>query len=77
MTEKKQTAIDYLYGMVVRKVGSTPELVQAYHRAKEMECIQIIDACSVAFTDGCAYISDHKTKFDSAQQYYSETYYSE
>ncbi len=43
-------------------------------KAKEMEKQQIIDACYFAYNEGCSYMSDGKTEYDSFEQYYNETF---
>ncbi len=42
-------------------------------QAKQMEKEQIIEACGVGFNDGQSYM-DGNPKFQSAEQYYNETY---
>ena len=41
-------------------------------KAKEMEKLQIINACDAGFDDGCGFIDD--IKYKNAEQYYKETY---
>ena len=42
--------------------------------AKKMEKQQIIDACQQGFYDGLDMAKTKKSKFKSAEQYYTETY---
>ena len=43
-------------------------------QAKEMEKQQIIDACYFAYNEGCSYMYDGKTEYESFEQYYNETF---
>lgn len=40
----------------------------------ELEKQQIIDACYFAYNEGCSYMTDGKTEYESFEQYYTETY---
>ena len=43
----------------------------------EMEKQQIIDACNFGYYEGCAYMSDIKSKYESFEQYYDEKFKNE
>ena len=68
----KQTAVEWLIEQLplIQQEGLRDEIEQA----KEMEKQQIIDAYGVGNNDGCSYMTDGKTEFKDAEQYYNETY---
>jgi len=82
---KKQTAVEwlaekynYLAWMRTRDEISASLAVEwlenFLEEAKKMEQQQIIDACQQGFYDGLDMAKTKKSKFKSAEQYYTETY---
>jgi len=82
---KKQTAVEWLaekynYLAWMRSNEDTSAslavewLNNFFDQAKEMEKQQIIDACQQGFYDGLDMAKTKKSKFKSAEQYYTETY---
>lgn len=74
--ENKQTAVEWLFNKItqneeIRWRGT--RYIELFEQAKQMEKEQIMEACGVGFNDGQAYM-DGKPKFQSAEQYYNETY---
>jgi len=71
----KQTAVEWLVGDLNQKIDFIPmdkwdmirDIIQ---QAKAMEKQQIIDAYEIGFDEGLQII----TKYDTAQDYYNETY---
>jgi hypothetical protein len=49
-------------------------LYEYIEQAKEMEKQQIIDVCYFAYNEGCSYMTDGKTEYESFEQYYKETF---
>lgn len=71
----KQTAVEWLIEEIERNTGLNYLYEEDYViKAKEMEKQQIIDACYFAYNEGCSYMSDGKTEYDSFEQYYNETF---
>lgn len=75
------TAVELMHSEYKRILGNilvNPsqgiEIADAFNQAKELEKQQIIEACYFAYNEGCSYMSDGKTEFDSFEQYYTETY---
>ena len=70
------TAVEWLHEKLAK--STQEELVgninTYFKQAKEMEKQQIIDACYFAYNEGCSYMSDGKTEFESFEQYYDETF---
>ena len=65
MSNKKQTAVDWLLNDYVHKGVIT---IEAIDQAKEMEKEQIIDFANNYGFDVCGY------DYERAEQYYKETY---
>lgn len=85
MSNKKQTAvewyeieIDSLFKKYEEKEISYREFITRKHnlfyQAKVLEKQHIIEACYFAYNEGCSYMSDGKTEFESFEQYYNETF---
>jgi len=83
--EKNKTAVEwlaekynYLAWMRTRDEISASLAVEwlenFLEEAKKMEQQQIIDACQQGFYDGLDMAKTKKSKFKSAEQYYTETY---
>jgi hypothetical protein len=72
MSNKKQTAVEFLVEKI-NKFNSHFSLTftEEIKQAKEMEKQQIIDSWDNGYETGYGYIS---SKFDNAEQYYTETY---
>ena len=73
---KKQTAVQWLEKEFVKlesTLGIHCVMYELIEQAKAMEKEQIMDACGVGFNDGRAYM-DGEQKYESAEQYYNETY---
>lgn len=81
----KQTAvewyeieIDSLFKKYEEKEISYREFITRKHnlfyQAKVLEKQQIIEACYFAYNEGCSYMADGKTEFESFEQYYDETF---
>jgi hypothetical protein len=74
----EQTAVEWLaeqFDSIVELYPSQFEKINnAITQAKEMEKQQIIDACYFAYNEGCSYMSDGSTEYESFEQYYEETY---
>ncbi len=72
----KQTAVEWLHEKLAK--STQEELVgninTYFKQAKELEKQHIIDACYFAYNEGCSYMSDGKTEFESFEQYYDETF---
>jgi len=76
----KKTAVDFflkemsdIIGIVNTDAFQNLLMIDAYNKAKQMEKEQIMEACGFGFNDGQAYM-DGNPKFQSAEQYYNETY---
>jgi len=75
MDKNKQTAVEWLIGDLNQKIDFIPmdkwdmirDIIQ---QAIAMEKEQIIDAYEIGFDEGLQII----TKYDTAQDYYNETY---
>ena len=75
MDKNKQTAVEWLIGDLNQKIDFIPmdkwdmirDIIQ---KALAMEKEQIIDAYEIGFDEGLQII----TKYDTAQDYYNETY---
>ena len=73
--EQKQTAVEWLIEKIKLKYD-----IDFYHikkeinQAKEIEKQQIEDAYGVGHNEGCSYMTDGKTEFKDATQYYNETF---
>jgi len=73
MSNKQQTAVDWLIGEI--ELGlSHKGMKSAFHKAKELEKQQIIDACQQGFYDGVDFSKIKKSKFKSSEEYYNETF---
>jgi len=79
----KQTAVEFIekayneayLNMWTHNVPIHKDFIpNLFKQAKEMEKQQIIDACYFAYNEGCSYMSDGKTEYDSFEQYYNETF---
>jgi hypothetical protein len=62
---KKESLIDLTQTTTIKLI---------IEQAKEIEKQQIIDACNFAYNEGCSYMSDGSTEYESFEQYYEETY---
>ena len=73
MRNKKQTAVEWFWNQIE---NTEPNLnwYKILDQAKELEKQQIIDACYFAYNEGCSYMTDGKTEYESFEQYYTETY---
>ena len=75
MEQKEQTAVEWLIEKIKLKYD-----IDFYHikkeinQAKEIEKQQIEDAYGVGHNEGCSYMTDGKTEFKDATQYYNETF---
>jgi hypothetical protein len=66
------TAVEWYFKQMKSKKHFTQEEFDGiYEQAKEMEKQQIIDSWGNGYETGYGYIS---SKFDNAEQYYTETY---
>lgn len=77
----KQSAVEWLQEQLkdvkynpLETNGYSNALERLYDQAKEMEKKQIIDACNFGYYEGCAYMSDIKSKYESFEQYYDEKF---
>ena len=53
------------------------ECIDLCYAKLELEKQQIIDACNFGYYEGCAYMSDIKSKYESFEQYYDEKFKNE
>jgi hypothetical protein len=80
---KKQTAVEWLEQQIGSKIADANIKISAYkfyeliNQSKEMEKQQIIDAITIGFDEGCSYMHNGTTKFETGLQYYNETYNNE
>ena len=76
MSNNKQTAVEWLIEQIDNKdMGEIPLWIYNFcEQAKEMEKQQIKDAYGVGHNEGCSYMTDGKTEFKDAEQYYNEKY---
>ncbi len=72
----KQTAVEFAVEKLAKFIPSGNQLVIhiILEEAKELEKKQIIEACYFAYNEGCSYMADGKTEFESFEQYYDETF---
>jgi hypothetical protein len=75
----KQTAVEWLVDIVERYIENLPEddlenLSNLFDQAKQMEKEQIELSNSIGFEDGCHSVKGFPLSFESAEQYYNETY---
>jgi guanyl-specific ribonuclease Sa len=77
----KKTAVDFLVKEISDILGAIKTepmqdllLVDSIQKAKEMEMLQIMDACLSGFKDGILYTNKEKMIYESPKQYYKETY---
>jgi hypothetical protein len=68
----KQTAVDWLYGFMLKPLSQWPD--DMWDQAKEMEKVQIMDAWIEAGEYG--YLSQESDRV-LAEQYYNETFNNE
>jgi hypothetical protein len=70
MSNKKQTAVDWLQSVIDNKdMGEIPMWIyELLEQAKEMEKQQIIDVMDVTQR------TDFYVKYEGSEQYYNETY---
>lgn len=76
--KKKQTAVQWLIDHIMNPDGfpyNTPE--ELFEQAKEMEKQQIVKAAQDNFYAGQDLAKGYKIDWNSAEQYYNETYKSE
>lgn len=73
----KQTAADFLMDKFFDPSFDKWKQEEWFNQAKELEKQQIIEACYFAYNEGCSYMTDGKTEFESFEQYYDETYKNE
>lgn len=67
-----KTAVEWLADRLVKiDFEDDPYYRDLFNKAKEMEKQQIIDAWDDGYEKGYGYLS---AKFDSAEQYYNETF---
>ena len=68
----KMTAVQWLEIAVQNKLASEmgPYFQEAFEQAKQMEKEQIVDAYEIGYDEGIQIISE----YDTAQDYYNETY---
>lgn len=71
----KQTAVEFAVDKLEKFIpgGNQIAIFAILEQAKQMEKDQIMEACGVGFNDGQSYM-DGNPKFQSAEQYYNETY---
>ena len=74
MSNKKQTAVEFLMDRLFDQSYNKEIQIKWFNQAKELEKQQIIDACYFAYNEGCSYMTDGKTEYESFEQYYTETY---
>jgi hypothetical protein len=67
----KQTAVEWLQ-VQLNENGKLSAV--DFYQAKELEKQQIKDACQQGFYDGLDMAKTKKSKFQSAEQYYNETF---
>lgn len=73
---KQQTAVDWLYNMILKPLSQWPD--DLWEQAKEMEKEQIKTAYNKGYQDGKIDSLDAKDgdvqSFDDAENYYTDTY---
>ena len=77
MSNNKQTAVEWLEKEFVKleaTIGVYSKMYEIIEQAKEIEKQQIEDAYGVGHNEGCSYMTDGKTEFKDATQYYNETF---
>lgn len=74
--ETKQTAVDFLYEFVLLKLSNEEQMQfeGLFQQAKQMHKEQIIYSNESGFEDGVSFEKWGNPIFDSAEQYYNETY---
>jgi hypothetical protein len=74
--ETKQTAVDFLYEFVFLKLSNEEQMQfeGLFQQAKQMHKEQIIYSNESGFEDGVSFEKWGNPIFDSAEQYYNETY---
>ena len=70
----KQTAVEWFIELFKDEPRFLNEFALEINHAKELEKQHIIEACYFAYNEGCSYMSDGKTEFESFEQYYDETF---
>jgi hypothetical protein len=55
-------------------VEQVNEFLPEFEQAKEIEKQQIIDAITIGFHEGSSYMDNGTTKFETALEYYNETF---
>jgi hypothetical protein len=85
---KKETAVEWLVKELNKETGLTSfiadcddeyksTILSIIQQANEMFEQQIIDAITIGFDEGCSYMHNGTTKFETGLQYYNETYNNE
>jgi hypothetical protein len=72
-----KTAVEWLINELHKKQnGDCSDLSynKMFDKAKEMEKQQIIDAITIGFHEGSSYMDNGTTKFETALEYYNETF---
>ena len=71
-----QTAVEWIAEKMKKLTppGYQIEISAMLRKAKQKEKEQIIDSYGIGHNDGCAYMTDGKTEFEDAEQYYNETF---
>ncbi len=74
----KQTAVELLIKEIEKdqtiKAKSKSEWNEIFNKVKEIEKQQIELSNSIGFEDGCHSVKGFPLSFESAEQYYKETY---
>jgi hypothetical protein len=78
VTMRKQTAVELLIQEIEKdqttKAKSMFEWNQIFKQVREIEKQQIELSNSIGFEDGCRSVKGFPLSFESAEQYYNETY---
>jgi hypothetical protein len=70
----KESVVEWLEEQTRKPEWHSLKRQDIFEQAKEMEKQQIIEACYFAYNEGCSYMCDGKTEYESFEQYYNETF---